>query len=133
MGAYESTTHQHADVLTKLDRNLRDRFNAWMERPTIRLSTINGQAFMTSTVGTWSRIDLAASCFRTSSSQGPNWANVIHRRTIDVNDQTTLDDQDIEQIQPDQLHGPLPSPRPRKIVTELTYVKWVPSESRTQA
>eukprot|EP00971_Amphidinium_carterae_P351190 6491962-Amphidinium_carterae.1 len=121
------TTHQHADALTKLDRNLRDRFNTWLQKPRIRLSSLSGQAFMTCTARTWSRLDRGATCYRTTAKQGPCWSTVVHRRTRDADSQAILEDSDVMNITPDKLHGPLPPPVPRNIVTELTYQQWLPN------
>eukprot|EP00971_Amphidinium_carterae_P212051 4207657-Amphidinium_carterae.1 len=118
------TTHQHADALTKLDKTLRERFNLWLQRPRVRLSTTTGQLFLTSTLLTWSRIDMQARCYRTSSTTGPPWTTVVHRRTIDIDHEEILEDLDVCDIQPDQLHGSLPPPIPRNIRTELTFTHW---------
>eukprot|EP00971_Amphidinium_carterae_P132972 2633234-Amphidinium_carterae.1 len=118
------TTHQHADALTKLDKALRERFNLWLKSPRVRLSTTTGHSFLTSTLLTWSRIDTEARCYRTSSSTGPPWASVVHRRTMDIDSGEILEDDDVRDIRPDQLHGCLPPPLPRNIRTELTFTHW---------
>eukprot|EP00971_Amphidinium_carterae_P036362 714883-Amphidinium_carterae.1 len=118
------TTHQHADALTKLDKALRERFSLWLKSPRVRLSTTTGHSFLTSTLLTWSRIDTEARCYRASSSTGPPWTSVVHRRTMDIDSGEILEDEDVRDIRPDQLHGCLPPPLPRNIRTELTFTNW---------
>eukprot|EP00971_Amphidinium_carterae_P318819 6337343-Amphidinium_carterae.1 len=51
------TAHMHADALTKLDKNLRDRCTTWLASPAIQLSSIDGSPFIRQVNLSWHRVD----------------------------------------------------------------------------